>query len=143
MKQITEQVRKLSHVEYDVNVWSADETVYVTFYPLRYPGDDGYPEGDLWHGLPVLDTSEFYSLEIPKTVRGPRYRKALEFLKKTVNYDHETMPEQYPAPIWDDVEGMDWWSSESDLSYAPELIADFIASLPRRSQLERFVYGGN
>lgn len=142
MKQIKEQVKQLNNkVEYDINVWSEDGYVYVTFYPLRYPGDDGYQDSDLFHGFPVIDTSEFYSLKIHRDARGPRFREALKFLKSMVNYDHETIPDIYPAPEWDDEDGMDWWSTESELSFGPVLITDFIDRLPRRSQLERFVGG--
>jgi hypothetical protein len=143
MKTIKTEVRQLSRVEYDINVWSEDNHVYLTFYPLRYPGEDDYPDSDLSHGFPIVDTSEFYSLKIPSKARGPKFRKALDYLKSMVNYDHVSMPDLYPVELWDDEDGMDWWSTESELSYGPELITEFIAKLPRRSQLERFVYGGN
>jgi hypothetical protein len=143
MKLISEQVRQLAFVEYDINVWSEDGYVYLTCYPLRYPGEDEYPDADLDHRMPVIDTSEFYSLKIPSKARGKRFNDALAYLKSMVNYDHETMPEHYPVQEWDDEDGMDWWSTETELSYAPELITEFLARLPRRSQLERFVYGGN
>jgi hypothetical protein len=141
MKLITEKVRQLSRVEYDINVWSEEGYVYLTCYPLRYPGEDNYPDSDLSHGFPIVDTSEFYSLKIPSKARGPRFRKALDYLKSMVNYDHEEMPDLYPVETWDDEDGMDWWSTESELSFGPGLITDFIDRLPRRSQLERFVGG--
>lgn len=143
MKTITEQVKNLSFVEYDINVWSEDNYVYLTCYPLRYPGEDGYHDSDLSHGFPIVDTSEFYSLKIPSKARGKRFNDALAYLKSMVNYDHEVMPDRYPVEIWDDEDGMDWWSTETELSYAPVLITEFLARLPRRSQLERFVHGGN
>ena len=143
MKTIKTEVRQMTFVEYDINVWSEDNHVYLTFYPLRYPGEDDYPDSDLSHGFPIVDTSEFYSLKIPSKARGPKFRKALDYLKSMVNYDHKEMPDLYPVETWDDEDGMDWWSTESELSYGPELITEFIAKLPRRSQLERFVYGGN
>jgi hypothetical protein len=141
MKLITAEVKPLSFVEYDINVWSEEGYVYVTCYPLRYPGDDSYPDSDLQHGMPVVDTSEFYSLKIPAKARGKRFNDALRYLKNMVNHDHETMPDTYPVEIWDAEDGMDWWSTESELSDGPELVTDFIARLPRRSQLERFVGG--
>jgi hypothetical protein len=134
MKLITEKVRQLSRVEYDINVWSEEGYVYLTCYPLRYPGEDDYPDSDLSHGFPIVDTSEFYSLKIPSKARGPRFRKALDYLKSMVNYDHEEMPDLYPVETWDDEDGMDWWSTESELSYAPELITEFLAKLPRRGK---------
>ena len=129
--EITEQVSTLNRVEYDINVWSEDEKVYVTFYPLRYPGDADYPNDDLGHGLPLLNTQKFYSLTIPAQPRGPKFKKALAFLKGVVNYDHFLRPDLYPAELLDASEGMDWWSTESELGYGPELITDFIAKLPR------------
>lgn len=139
---VTEKVRQLNHkVEYDINVWSEENHVYVTFYPLRYPGDDGYQDSDLSHGFPIVDTSEFYSLKIHRDARGPKFRDALKFLKSLVNYDHETMPDNHPYEEWNDEDGMDWWSTESELSFGPALITDFIDRLPRRGQLERFVEG--
>lgn len=136
MKLITEQVRQLNtRPDYDINVWSEGGYVYVTFYPLRYPGDAGYPDADLIHGIPVVDTSEFYSLKIHRDARGPRFKDTLVFLKSMVNYDHTTLPETYPYEEWDDTEGMDWWSTESELAYAPSLIADFIKKLPRRGNV--------
>jgi hypothetical protein len=139
MRAIKEQVKPMTFVEYDINVWSEDGYVYLTCYPLRYPGDAEYPDADLVHRMPVIDTSEFYSLKIHRDVRGPRFRDALTFLKSMVNYDHETLPDNFPTEVWDDEDGMDWWSTESELAYAPTLITNFIARLPRRGQLERFV----
>jgi len=34
--------------------------------------------------------------------------------------------------LWDTEGHMDWWSTETELLYGPELITDFIAKLPRR-----------
>lgn len=143
MKTITEQVKPLTRVEYDINVWSDDGYVYLTFYPLRYPEDHNYPDADLKHGMPIIDTSEFYSLEINSRARGKRFNDALKYLKSMVNYDHVIMPDKYPVELWDLEDGMDWWSTESELSYGPTLITEFMAKLPRRSQLERFVYGND
>ena len=83
--------------------------------------------------MPVADTSEFHALKIHKDVRGPLFRDALKFLKSMVNYDHETLPDNYPTESWDDEDGMDWWSTESELTYAPTLIKEFLATLPRRN----------
>lgn len=135
MQLITEKVLKLGQAEYDINVWSENGYVYLTCYPLRYPGDDNYPDADLIHRMPVIDTSEFYSLKIPANARGPRFRQALAYLKSMVNYDHETMPENHPYEEWDAENGMDWWSTESELAYAPTLITDFLARLPRRDNV--------
>lgn len=134
---ITEPVRVLNtRIEYDINVWSRDGYVYLTFYPLRYPGDKLYPDADLEHGFPVVDTSQFYSIKIDSRSRGPQRREALEYLRNLVNEDHYSEPDNYsllwPAtevPIEDD---LDWWSSETVLDKAPELIRDFMATLPRR-----------
>jgi len=132
--KVTDTVNTLTRVEYDINVWSDDEGfVYLTFYPLRYPGDDNYPDDDLGHGLPLINTSQYYSLQIPVDARGPRSRKALKFLERMVDSDHETMPETFPAPLWDTEGHMDWWATETELVYGPELITDFMAKLPRRA----------
>lgn len=134
MKLITEQVKTLSKPEFDINVWSEDGVVYLTFYPLKYPGDADYPDRDLSHGFPVLDTSAFYSLSIPADSRGPRNRKALAYLAGVVEEERLEAPERYPAPLWDDFDGMDWWSCETLLVDAPELIREFVATLPRRKE---------
>ena len=133
LSKVTDTVSTLTPVEYDINVWSDEGYVHLTFYPLRYPGDADYPHDDLDHGLPLLNTSKYYSLDIPVDARGPRSRKALEFLKGLVNYDHVAMPERFPAPLWDTEGHMDWWSTETELVYGPELITDFMATLPRRA----------
>jgi hypothetical protein len=136
MRAIKEQVKQLStRPDYDINVWSEGGYVYVTFYPLRYPGDAGYPDADLIHGFAVVDTSEFYSLKIHRDARGPLFKDTLAFLKGMVSYDHETLPDNFPVQEWDDTEGMDWWSTESELAYAPSLITDFIKKLPRRDNV--------
>lgn len=136
MRAINQQVKVLHTTpDYDINVWSRDGYVYVTFYPLRYPSDAEYPDTDLIHGLPVVDTSEFYSLKIHRDARGPRFKDTLRFLKSMVNYDHETLPDNFPTEVWDDTDGMDWWSTESELAYAPSLITDFIKKLPRRDNV--------
>jgi hypothetical protein len=136
MRAIKEQVKQLStRPDYDINVWSEGGYVYVTFYPLRYPGDASYPDADLIHGFAVVDTSEFYSLKIHRDARGPLFKDTLAFLKGMVNYDHETLPDNFPTQEWDDTEGMDWWSTESELAYAPSLITDFIKKLPRRDNV--------
>lgn len=139
IEMITAQVRTLNtRVEYDVNVWSEGGYVYLTLYPLRYPGDKLYPDADLEHGFPIVDTSQFYSLKIDSRSRGPQRREALEFLRNLVNEDHYENPEHYPAVLWpaDEVpieDGLDWWSSEIVLERAPELIRDFLSVLPRRN----------
>jgi hypothetical protein len=130
---ISETVNQLQSPTYDINVWSREGYVYLTFYPLRYPGDKYYPDADLEHGLPVVDTSTFYSLKIDRRSRGPLRRDALEYLRNLVNEDHFDNPERYPAELWDDEDGMDWWSCETVLTKAPELIRDFVSTLPGRS----------
>ena len=136
MQLITEQVKQLQWPDYDINVWSEDGMVMLTFYPLRYPGDSDYPDEELDHGFPLVNTSVFYTLRIPADSRGPRNRDALEYLKSMVNADHFDVPEYYPSPLWDATDGMDWWSCETQLTDAPELIRDFVSKLPRRGQLK-------
>jgi hypothetical protein len=134
MKLITEKVLELGQAEFDINVWSEAGTVYLTFYPLRYPGDSDYPDRDLAHGFPVLDTSRFYSLSIPSDARGPRYRDALAYLASMVECERVEAPELYPVPLWDGYDGMDWWSSETLITDPPALIREFLATLPRRER---------
>lgn len=136
MQLITEKVLKLGQAEFDINVWSDSGTVYLTFYPLRYPGDADYPDRDLAHGFPVIDTSKFYSLAIPLDARGPRYRKALNYLMGVVEAERYEAPELYPAPLWNPHGDMDWWSCETLLTDAPPLIKEFMATLPRRNKGE-------
>lgn len=132
MKLITEKVTELGQADYDINVWSDNGMVYLTFYPLVYPGDPGYPH--LVYGFPTTDMSRFYSLSIPSNARGPRYREALAYLANVVEAERHESPELYPAPLWDSEDGMDWWSSDTVLTEAPELIVDFMSTLPRREK---------
>jgi hypothetical protein len=133
LTQIDATVNNLQWPDYDINVWSRDGYVYLTFYPLRYPGDKYYPDADLDHGLPIVDTSVFYSLKIDPRSRGPLRREALQFLQNLVNEDHVEHPDLYPSELWSTEEdGMDWWSCETALHNAPELIQDFISTLPAR-----------
>lgn len=129
-------VNDLQWPDYDINVWSDDRYVYLTFYPLRYPGDKYYPDADLDHGLPVVDTSQFYSLKIDGRSRGPLRRQAMEYLRQLVNEDHMAEPhmyaEQWPADGF--TADMDWWSCETVLVNPPELIRDFMASIPARQR---------
>lgn len=113
-------------MQYDINVWcehdwdDMDRTVSLTFYPL-YTGKDGYLH---------TDTSEFYTLRVSLWPRGPKQKAALSYLQALVNSDSVF-----------DANYTDWWSNECILDDAPELIKEFQASLPRKSQLERFVEG--
>lgn len=132
LTQIDATVNNLQWPDYDINVWSEKGYVYLTFYPLRYPGDKYYPDADLDHGMPVVDTSQFYSLKIDSRSRGPLRREALQYLRDLVDADHHDMPNVYPAPLWDEQEDMDWWSCETALTDAPELIRDFMATVPAR-----------
>lgn len=133
MKLITEQVTELGQADYDINVWSDNGTVYLTFYPLVYPGDVGYPDYYL-NGFPITDTSKFYSLSVPTDARGPRYRQALEYLANVVEAERHEAPELYPAPLWNSEDGMDWWSCDTMLIDPPQLIAEFMAMLPRKER---------
>ena len=131
LTMITETVNSLQWPDYDINVWSENGSVYLTFYPLRYPGDKYYPDSDLEHGLPVVDTSNYYSLRINSKTHDYRKRDALDYLRKLVNEDHYEDPDHYHDE-WDSYEGMDWWSSVTALKNPPELIEDFMETVPRR-----------
>jgi hypothetical protein len=120
-------------IEYDVNVWLSDDVVNLTFYPIIYPGEIGYPNIDKQDPLPVMDTSTFYTLPIHLKARGPRYRNALTYLEGLVNEDHRLMPDIYLQSDWL-AEDMDWWSSENVLIGAPSLIVEFMSTLPRRGK---------
>lgn len=139
LTMINDTVNNLQWPDYDINVWSQDGYVYLTFYPLRYPGDKLYPDSDLAHGLPVVDTSQFYSLKIDSMSRGPLRKQALDYLRKLVNADHVDDPTHYPVALWPDDEfpiedGLDWWSCETALVDPPELIKDFVLSVPARQR---------
>ena len=123
-----------TRAHYDINVWSEAGKVYLTFYPLRYPDEDNYPNKVTEDSLPVMDTSVFFTLGIPADARGPRYRNALSYLETLVNEDHRLMPEIYPAPEWTTGDDMDWWNTELCLTNPPQLIAEFMAVLPRKEQ---------
>lgn len=138
MQLITETVANLSSPEYDINVYTEPEftDVDLTFYPLQYPGDDGYKPEVLfgqdaytWEdGIPVADYTRFYTLKVPKKARGPRYREALQYLEALVT-------EGSFGDIWN-IDGMDWTSCDTSLVDPPALIAEFVAKLPRRGQLK-------
>ena len=110
--------------QYDINVWCTsawddhDRTVSLTFYPLIM--DDAIK-------CLVTDTSEFYTLRISLWPRGPRQRAALKYITDLVNKEDVFDPSE-----------MDWWSNESVLVNAPDMIQEFRDNLPRTSQLERF-----
>lgn len=138
LTQIDATVNELQWPDYDINIWTQDGYVYLTFYPLRYPGDKYYPDSDLEHGLPVVDTSQYYSLKIDSRSRGPLRREALAYLRVLVNQDYYEEPQTYSL-LWDPAEipvqdDLDWWSCETALVNPPELIADFIASIPARAR---------
>jgi len=118
MKVITETVMGYPITgDYDINVWcdsewhDQDRTVSVTFYPLRM-GRGGYLE---------TDTSVFYTLRISMWPRGPKQKAALSYVKNLVNSDGDMF----------DANNTDWWSNECVLINAPEIITDFVATLPR------------
>jgi hypothetical protein len=118
MKLITETVIDYPITgDYDINVWcenswdDADRTVSLTFYPLRM-GRKGYLE---------TDTSVFHTLRISLWPRGPKQKAALSYIQNLVNSDGDVFDAEYT----------DWWSNECALVDAPELITDFVATLPR------------
>ena len=134
MYKVVEEVRELSTPDYDINVWADNEgntmdaswVVNLTFYRLKYPGDPGY-QADLFHGLPIADTSEYYALKIPVMHRGSRIAEAINYLDTLITNSSDD---------WDafDVENMDWWSSEVVLEHPPAFIKEFMDTLPRREQ---------
>ena len=133
MYRVKEKVRELATPDYDINVW-ADNTgemdaswvVSLTFYRLKYPGDPDY-QADLFHGLPIADTSDYYSLKIPVMHRGNRIAEAMHYLDTLVTNSSDDYDEF-------DTENMDWWSSEVVLEHPPALIKEFMDALPRREQ---------
>jgi len=135
---IKDEVQTIGSPEYDINIYTEREftNVDLTFYPLLYPGDDGYKVEVLfgqaaytWEdGIPVADYSRWYTLTIPKKMRGPRNRKALQYLESVVT-------EGSFGDIWD-LDYMDWTSCDTSLIDPPSLIAEFMAKLPRKGQLE-------
>ena len=133
MKTIDLEVRKMSFVEYDINVWTDEDSdaVSLVFYPLLYPGDEGYSAEKLFGsecdcGIPVADYGTSYVLRIPKGARGPRYREALAYLEKVVTYGSF-------GDVWS-LDGMDWTSVENELDDSCALISEFRATLPRRDR---------
>jgi hypothetical protein len=110
--------------EYDVNVWTSDRTVYVTFYPLEY----------LENGRATINTSEYYFLAIPGDARGPLYRQALAYLENLINKDFQGLDQPYLSDGWTLEDDLDWWTTDTGVLYPPKLIADFVASLSRKGQ---------
>jgi hypothetical protein len=110
--------------EYDVNVWTSDRTVYVTFYPLEY----------LENGRATINTSKYYSLAIPGDARGPLYRQALAYLENLMNKDFDYLNQPYLSDGWTLEDDLDWWTTDTGVLYPPKLIADFVASLSRKGQ---------
>lgn len=103
--------------DYDINVWVEDgwdnqrKYVSLTFYPLAM-GPDGYLK---------IDTSVFHTLKIALWPRGPKHQAALSYIADLVNEDDVFDPRH-----------TDWWSNECVLVNPPELIADFMVTLPRK-----------
>ena len=86
----------------------------------------------------MVDTSQYYSLKIDSRSRGPLRREALAYLRVLVNQDYYEEPQTYSL-LWDPAEipvhdDLDWWSCETALINPPELIADFVASIPARAR---------
>jgi hypothetical protein len=108
--------------QYDINVWcdsawdSHDRTVSITFYPLVM--------NDTMRVL-VSDMSRFYTLRISMWPRGPKHKAALRYLIDLVNKE-DTFDPNYT----------EWWSNECVLVDPPELIADFMATLPRKENAD-------
>lgn len=134
MQFINEQVATVRTGEYDINVWTDNEfpmdtswVIHLTFYPLMWPGDPGYPQGER-HGLPLVDTSTFYGLNVPLYTRGKRASDAVAYLKELVNNSCEDGDEF-------SLKSMDWWSNEIVLTNPPALIQEFINALPRRGKI--------
>jgi hypothetical protein len=104
--------------DYDINVWvdsewdDVDRTVSLTFYPLVMDDAMGYM---------VTDPSTFYTLRISLWPRGPKHKAALQYIIGLVN-EEDTFDANYT----------EWWSNECVLVNPPELIADFMATLPRK-----------
>ncbi len=131
MYKVKEKIRKLTTGEYDINVWADNDgeidaswTVSLTFYPLKYPGDPGYPKMGKFQ-MPTVDTSTFYTLQIPVLHRGDRIREALRYLDYLVT-DSSDDYDQF------DLQEMDWWSNETVLENPPAFIKEFMLTLPRR-----------
>jgi hypothetical protein len=132
MKQIKEKIRLMSTPDYDINVWSDNEgdmdaswTVNLTFYRLKYPGDQDYPESG--QGFPIVDTSDYHTLKIPVMHRGDRIAEAMHYLDTLVVNSSDDF-DQFNQ------DNMDWWSSEVVLEHPPALIKEFMDTLPRREQ---------
>jgi hypothetical protein len=132
MYKVKEKVRELATPDYDINVWADNEgdmdaswVVNLTFYWLKYPGDDDYPEHG--GGFPVVDTRRYHPLKIPVMYRGDRVREAMAYLQTLVTNSSDDF-DQF------DVENMDWWSSEVVLEHPPAFIKQFMDGLPRREQ---------
>lgn len=124
MYKVTEKVRELTKVDYDINVWADNEgqmdaswTVNVTFYPLVYSENE----------LPTVDTSVFYTLRLPVVHRGKRISDALAYLDTLVTNSSD----DYDAF---DLQSMDWWSAEVVLEHPPTIIREFMDSLPREGK---------
>jgi hypothetical protein len=119
--RITEHVVKYPiSGDYDINVWCDNNPnkspvywrLHLTFYPL-VKGEE----------YDTIDSSVYYSLTLGAIPRGPKQKQALGYLQALVN-EEDTFDMTYT----------DWWSNECVLSDAPELIADFMARLPRKGQ---------
>jgi hypothetical protein len=133
MKLITDEVRTLKLVEYDINIHTHkdDPFVNLVFYPLVYPGDEGYKANswfgkDYNYGIPIADYTHPHVLRIPKRARGPKYNEAFAYLEEVVVYGSD-------GDEWD-VDGMDWTSVENVLDDTSALINEFRATLPRRAE---------
>ena len=103
-----------------MNVWcdNLDEeskhawVIHVTFYPL-YLHDNGYDQ---------VDTSTWCALDISAYPREPQDQDLLKYLETLINEDG---PDKFS------LEYMDWWSNECVFVDPPEILANFIATLPR------------
>ncbi len=134
MYMVTEEIRQLTTGEYDINVWADNDgnkadaswVVYLTFYPIVYPGETNYPERE-HHGFPIVDTSTFHTLKVPVLHRGSRIKDALRYLDSVVTEGSDDY-DQF------DLQEMDWWSNETALTNPPAFIKEFMETLPRRDK---------
>lgn len=131
MYKVREKVRELATPDYDINVWADNEgyeaggVVNLTFYWLKYPGDDDYP--DTGHEFPIADTRRYHTLKVPVMYRGGRVGEAIRYLDTLITNSSNDYGEF-------DTENMDWWSSEVVLENPPAFIKQFMDVLPRREQ---------
>jgi hypothetical protein len=96
-----------------------DVVVKLVFHPLALATE----QAEEW-AYYVLSTDKSHTLHLSSNPRGPKQREAVEYLMDLVSPDREIVFSTFVPS---------WCASQSVLEDAPQVIQDFMATLPVRT----------